>query len=430
MPNEADIRWFKSNFRTEIEAAIAGTPLTLDLITAIACQETGYIWATLLRRGLPKQEILELCVGDSIDAPRRKAFPKTKAALTAEPGGQQMFAIARDCLVRMSTHIPGYGSAVANPDKFCHGFGIFQSDLQFFKTTPDFFLGKQWADFSKCLARAIAELKQGLSNLGYAQKPALTRREQVFVAIVYNIGFGNFKESRGYRQGFEDEDGVFYGEHIDQYLTLASHISVDAAQPVTYAAQLAAPAAIFVSAPDAGGAASGATALAAAANQEFATYKEQTEDEEPLRSRIREYFNLVDLPSANPSSVPWSASFISFCVHKSGATSSEFKFSAAHSVFVYAAIRNAIEGRGVFRGHPIDAYKPKIGDIVHHNRGGTSYDFDYAAANHSYQSHSAIIVDFETVGGQRYFVTIGGNETDGIRRKRFPLTPSGYVAQR
>ena len=51
-----------------IEAAVAGTPFTADLIAAIAYQETGYLWAPLVARGLSAAELLKVCVGDTIDA--------------------------------------------------------------------------------------------------------------------------------------------------------------------------------------------------------------------------------------------------------------------------------------------------------------------------------------------------------------------------
>jgi hypothetical protein len=51
-----DIKWFKSEFGAKVQTAIAGTPLTLDLLCAIAIQETGYIWRKLLAKGLPADE--------------------------------------------------------------------------------------------------------------------------------------------------------------------------------------------------------------------------------------------------------------------------------------------------------------------------------------------------------------------------------------
>ena len=95
MPNAQDVLWFKSQFQPQIEAQIAGTPFSVDMVTAFACQETGEIWPVLRRKGLPTARILELCVGDTIDASPtgggRRAFPKNKAELLAVPGGDRMF---------------------------------------------------------------------------------------------------------------------------------------------------------------------------------------------------------------------------------------------------------------------------------------------------------------------------------------------------
>ena len=59
MPNAQDIRWFKNEFQPRIEAALAGTPFSVDMIVAVACQETGGIWPILRRKGLSTQRILE-----------------------------------------------------------------------------------------------------------------------------------------------------------------------------------------------------------------------------------------------------------------------------------------------------------------------------------------------------------------------------------
>ena len=155
MPKADDIRWFKEQFQTSIKAAIQGTPFSVDMITAVACQETGFIWQVLRKRQLSVDRILELCVGDTIDArpdgKGRRVFPKTKAELLSKARGDEMFAIARQALIDMAQHISGYSSAVANPNKFCHGFGIFQFDLQFFPNEPDYFLQKRYANFDDCL---------------------------------------------------------------------------------------------------------------------------------------------------------------------------------------------------------------------------------------------------------------------------------------
>lgn len=210
--------WFRTTFGNEIEAALVDTPFDLDLLTAVAYQETGYIWQSLFDK-MGAADVLKLCVGDTLDSPNRKAFPINKAALLAEPNGQQMFDIARKSLEAMAAHVPGYAGAVSNPKKFCHGFGIFQYDLQFFKHNPDYFLDRKWQQFSEALKKAVTELKASLKRAYPDGNEELTPTEMVFVAIAYNRGRVDF--SKGFKQGHRDSDGVYYGEHIWNYLNLA-----------------------------------------------------------------------------------------------------------------------------------------------------------------------------------------------------------------
>lgn len=234
MPNAQDILWFKQQFRAEIEAAVQGTPFTLDMLTAVACQETGEIWPILRKKDLSVERILELCVGDTIDAKPggggRRAFPKNKAELIAHPNGAEMFGIARQALVDMAQFIPGYKGAASNPNKFCHGYGIFQFDLQFFKTEPDYFLQKRYAVFADCLAKAIGELRNAQRRAGLGDKTKLTDLEMAAVTIAYNTG--RFIPSRGLKQGFKDSAGKFYGENFFEFLRLAHTVVVPDAVPV------------------------------------------------------------------------------------------------------------------------------------------------------------------------------------------------------
>ena len=88
MPDAADILWFKRQFQDRIAPALAGSPLTVDMIAAIACQETGHIWPLLRRKSLSTARILALCVGDTLDADKgRAAFPRNKSDLLARPDG-------------------------------------------------------------------------------------------------------------------------------------------------------------------------------------------------------------------------------------------------------------------------------------------------------------------------------------------------------
>jgi hypothetical protein len=136
-----EIKWFKEQFAADVIPALAGTPLSFDLVSAIAFQESGELWSKL-RLHLPREEILRLSVGDTLDEPNRSAFPKNKDALIAVQRGQPMFDLAHQLLVEMgdATGIEAYQAVARRPNKFVHGYGIFQYDLQFFRRDPDFFL--------------------------------------------------------------------------------------------------------------------------------------------------------------------------------------------------------------------------------------------------------------------------------------------------
>ncbi|TSD88346.1 SH3 domain-containing protein [Mycobacterium sp. KBS0706] len=230
MPTADDIRWFKQQFRTQIEGVLAGTPFDLDMIVAIACQETGSIWSVLRKVPLPLDQILALCVGDTIDyqgpGKGRQAFPRNKAALVAETDGQQMFDIARKALEDMAVHVPGYSGVVQNPDKFCHGFGVFQRDLQFFRQDPGYFLNQNYQVFSHTLDHCLLELRRGLKTRGYEAKTSLTDFEFATVAIAYNRGSYNTK--KGLKQGYFD-GSKYYGEWIFDYVQLSRTVDGAAA---------------------------------------------------------------------------------------------------------------------------------------------------------------------------------------------------------
>lgn len=222
MPGHDDIRWFKQQFRGQIERELTGTPFDLDMIVAIACQETGYIWSTLRKKQLPLERVVALCVGDTIDfkgpGKGRQVFPRNKDELVVKPNGQLMFEVARKALEDMAAHIPGYRDSVANPKKFCHGFGVFQRDLQFYKDDPDYFLERRYENFADTLSHCLGELRRGLKKLGFESRTSLSDMEFAAVAIAYNTG--SYKPSKGLKQGHFDGE-KYYGERIDEYLKLS-----------------------------------------------------------------------------------------------------------------------------------------------------------------------------------------------------------------
>jgi hypothetical protein len=223
MPDRDDFFWFKQTFHREITAGIGNTPFSLDMITAIAAQETGSIWGPLHDK-LSLQGLLEICVGDTLDQDKgRIAFPKNKSHLLAAPRGQEMFQIAHDALVNMAKHVPGYARVAKNPNKFCRGFGIFQYDLQFFEQDPDYFLERRWLNFDASFGKCIEELQDAMKRIGLEARETLTDLERVHVAIAYNAGL--FRPSKGLKQGFFDGK-KFYGESIFDFLRLAQTVSI------------------------------------------------------------------------------------------------------------------------------------------------------------------------------------------------------------
>lgn len=166
--------------------------------------------------------------------------------------------------------------------------------------------------------------------------------------------------------------------------------------------------------------------LAAVAQQQFSKYHLIRENQDPLASQIAAYWTDIDLKFPGVL-VAWSAVFVSWCVKQAGATSQDFPFSQAHSQFVYRAIANAKLGEGSFFGRSITSYAPKVGDILHNNRSGHQFDFQYASTHKAYESHSAIVIEVGTDTRGQYLRTIGGNESDSVGLKEVRLTSAGLV---
>lgn len=227
MPNASDIAWFKEQFSAEILPQLAGTPFDLDMFAALACQETGEVWP-LIRKNLSHDRVLELCVGDTIDG--RTAFPRSRAELEAKPRGKEMFAIAHAALVDMAKYISGYASVAQKPDKFCHGYGMFQYDIQFFTVDPDYFLERRYATFAGTFGKCLDELRDCLRKLGWSTRQTLTDLEKAAVAITYNKG--SYKPSAGLKQGYFDGHR-YYGENFYDYLRLAHTVATPGGTPQT-----------------------------------------------------------------------------------------------------------------------------------------------------------------------------------------------------
>jgi hypothetical protein len=169
--------------------------------------------------------------------------------------------------------------------------------------------------------------------------------------------------------------------------------------------------------------------LATVAQDQFDRFHLIDENDQPLRGQIKKYWTTLGMPFPGVETA-WSAVFVSFCVKTAGATAAEFKFAAAHSVFVHQAIQNALSGTGVFQGFRISERAVNVGDIIQNNRGGNHFDYDHARANPNYLSHSAIVISRGEDALGKFAISIGGNESDSVRMKRVQLRPDGTIKQR
>jgi hypothetical protein len=102
----------------------------------------------------------------------------------------------------------------------------------------------------------------------------------------------------------------------------------------------------------------------------------------------------------------------------------------AHSVFVNAAIKNAINETGVFQGFDINAQPPSVGDIIQNNRRNNTFDFAFAKTHTSYESHSMIVIEIGQDAEGGFAFCIGGNESDSVRRSVVRLNSQGLIKQR
>jgi hypothetical protein len=150
--------WMAGHFGPAIEAAVVNTPLDADLVYAIACQETAWVWQAWIDR-LPAEQILARCVFDSSgDSPgtRRDVFPENTAAFRSRFGDALTQMLIEDA--NATRRLRGFDDA---PWVY-KGYGIFQYDLQNIITDPGFFQDRQWGTFAACLERFMREMHSKL----------------------------------------------------------------------------------------------------------------------------------------------------------------------------------------------------------------------------------------------------------------------------
>jgi CHAT domain/FHA domain/Cytosol aminopeptidase family, N-terminal domain len=146
--------WLKTHFLDQMQATVHDTPFNVDHLCGIACQETAYFWVGLIDK-LPVQVILERCVLDAsgeFPGTNRSVFPVDTAAFEARLGGD--FAQLLIGEANKTRALRNYG-----PKSWVYkGYGVFQYDLQYVLSDPEFFRERQWYDITKCLAKARTEL--------------------------------------------------------------------------------------------------------------------------------------------------------------------------------------------------------------------------------------------------------------------------------
>ena len=155
-------RFMKSKFGAKMQAAVAGTPFSVDILCGIAAKETAIFWVGLIDT-LPVDKIIERCVfdasGDFPGAPRNP-FPRNTAAFRERYG---------DTFTAMLIEEANKTRALRNfgPKQWVYkGYGIFQYDLQHVVADEAFFREKQWYSFDTCLSKAVSELKQKFAATG------------------------------------------------------------------------------------------------------------------------------------------------------------------------------------------------------------------------------------------------------------------------
>jgi hypothetical protein len=151
------------------------------------------------------------------------------------------------------------------------------------------------------------------------------------------------------------------------------------------------------------------------------------ETQEPLSARVLEYFRFVGrLDISSPSAEPWSAAFISFVLHKAGA--SLFPKSAAHSTYILAGLANRMSNRFdapvVFFDR--DEKPPRVGDLIGFSRTPSVQsraDIERFLPNKFFPSHTDLVVDVSP--GK--LKVIGGNVSQTIKTTTVKADADGKI---
>jgi hypothetical protein len=153
--------------------------------------------------------------------------------------------------------------------------------------------------------------------------------------------------------------------------------------------------------------------------EEFKTwnYGAIKEGSSSTMDRLRAYWTQVNRggwSSSEMASTAWSAAFISYIMHKSGAGNS-FKYSTRHSDYIVDSIKNRKQNnKNPFKGYRPEEVKVEVGDLVCYPRAGSSAGYDTTG---NYTSHCDIVTSVSKDGAS----SIGGNVSNSVSKTLIPL---------
>ncbi len=163
----------------------------------------------------------------------------------------------------------------------------------------------------------------------------------------------------------------------------------------------------------------------------------------PAAAAAAAHDSALDLPGAE-----WSAAFICFVVRTAGVREADgFEFSQRHMTYIVGALRNRERSDRTRPFWLVDHLEiqheafPEPGDLICFNRpvnGGMTHH-TYASLRDDFwsdgnqhrpargSSHTGLVVGTVDAGGARFVETIGGNEAQSVRVRRFPIGRLGEI---
>ncbi|HKY06744.1 MAG TPA: DUF2272 domain-containing protein [Candidatus Binatia bacterium] len=156
------------------------------------------------------------------------------------------------------------------------------------------------------------------------------------------------------------------------------------------------------------------------------------ESQQPLNARVRDYFRFVDSGNSDPTTVPWSAAYMSFVMHKAGATNEQFPKSIGHATYILASLTNRLANRFNASIVYFDRHEkaPRLGDLVgfsNDSRVRTRADIEALLSKPKdeqfFSSHTDLVVDVDD--GE--ILVVGGNVSQSITTKRIRTDNEGRI---